>query len=612
MASKIKVLPPAAELHDDDYVPEVFDAPAISGKPFKLFVRFMESSLFGIVRGKLLRDNGFTQLFGETFIPEMPTFLPNTRGWRPEQGPLVELEPELSDVERAGAAFKLTFGEDPATDQGPWRQHTCADYRRAYASGQSTPSQVAERVITAVAASEELDPAMCLFTEFDPDKVRAAAAASTERWRNGSPLSPLDGVPFGVKDLVDVLGYKTTAGTSWMADWRRVEATNPAVAALLSAGALLLGKLATHEIGLGTTGLNTVLGTPRNPHDPGRHTGGSSSGSAAAVAAGLCPLALGSDGGGSVRIPAALCGCVGLKPTHDRLDHSQGPEVDCTVAVLGPLAASVADCQLAYAVMAGARGPGSCAGPHGSDPGPTTPPVRLSAGLPRAGQDLSGALAGKQAGIYWKWFEDASPEVLAACRAAVEKLRGAGLEVVDIVIPELRHQRLAHSVTICSEMRSAMSGPLSVPAVRCQLDGETRASLTNAVGFTGAFYVNAQRVRTRSEAHFRRAFAACDLILTPTTPAAAPRCKPGALAAGETDLATTLGLMRFITPANFLGFPALTLPVGVDAAGLPLGLQLMAPPWHEAGLLHAGAVLEAALGGGVVPRPRVWYDLLRD
>ncbi|KFM27663.1 Glutamyl-tRNA(Gln) amidotransferase subunit A [Auxenochlorella protothecoides] len=407
------------------------------------------------------------QLFGETFIPEMPTFLPNTRAWRPEQGPMVELEPELSDVERAGAAFKLTFGEDPATDQGPWRQHTCADYRRAYASGQSTPSQVAERVITAVAASEEQDPAMCLFTEFDPDKVRAAAAASTERWRNGSPLSPLDGVPFGVKDLVDVLGYKTTAGTSWMADWRRVEATIPAVAALLSAGALLLGKLATHEIGLGTTGLNT-------------------------------------------------------------------------------------------------------------------------------------------------WFEDASPEVLAACRAAVEKLRGAGLEVVDIVIPELRHQRLAHSVTICSEMRSAMSGPLSVPAVRCQLDGETRASLTNAVGFTGAFYVNAQRVRTRGEAHFRRAFAACDLVLTPTTPAAAPRCKPGALAAGETDLATTLGLMRFITPANFLGFPALTLPVGVDAAGLPLGLQLMAPPWHEAGLLHAGAVLEAALGGGVVPRPRVWYDLLRD
>lgn len=174
------------------------------------------------------------------------------------------------------------------------------------------------------------------------------------------------------------------------------------MAALLSAGALLLGKLATHEIGLGTTGLNTVLGTPRNPHDPGRHTGGSSSGSAAAVAAGLCPLALGSDGGGSVRIPAALCGCVGLKPTHDRLDHSQGPEVDCTVAVLGPLAASVADCQLAYAVMAGARGPGSCAGPHGFDPGPTHPPVRLSAGLPRAGQDLSGALAGKQAGIYWK------------------------------------------------------------------------------------------------------------------------------------------------------------------------------------------------------------------
>lgn len=149
-----------------------------------------------------------------------------------------------------------------------------------------------------------------------------------------------------------------------------------------------------------------------------------------------------------------------------------------------------------------------------------------------------------------------------------------------------------------------------MPAVRRQMDGETRASLTNAVGFTGAHYVNAQRVRTRGEAHFRRAFRACDLILTPATPATAPRCKPGALAEGETDLVTTLGLMRFITPANSLGLPALAVPVGVDAAGLPIGLQLLAPPWHEASLLHAGAVLEAALGGSGLPQPRVWYDLL--
>lgn len=179
---------------------------------------------------------------------------------------------------------------------------------------------------------------------------------------------------------------------------RKVTGTNACARALQGAGAVVLGKLATHEIGIGTTGLNPAKGTPLNPWDPGCHTGGSSSGTAAAVGAGLMPLALGSDGGGSIRIPAALCGCVGLKPTHDRLDHAGGPDVDNSVAVVGPIAATVADCALGYAVMADAAAP-AADDELSVPPAFDSPPVALPAQLPAPGPK---PLAGTRIGVYWK------------------------------------------------------------------------------------------------------------------------------------------------------------------------------------------------------------------
>jgi Asp-tRNA(Asn)/Glu-tRNA(Gln) amidotransferase A subunit family amidase len=357
-------------------------------------------------------------------------------------------------------------------------------------------------------------------------------------------------------------------------------------------------------LGLGTTGLNTATGTARNPHDASRHTGGSSSGSAAAVAAGVCAFATGHDGGGSIRIPSALCGCVGLEPTHGRVCALPGPRIAHTVCVAGPIAGCVADAALMFAALAN-RGHAA----HGLAP---PPPLALPDLSPAAVRGPR-ALAGRTAGIPWAWFRHAEPAVVAACEAAVAALQARGLRVEGVAAAELAAGGAAHSLTIASEMRSCMGGWLQDGAARRALNAETRVSLAVAAGFGGYQYVAAQQVRRRQDAHFRRLFRSLDFIITPAAPAPAPPVRPAALAHGESDLAGTTEAMRFVHPANFVGFPAISVPVGAASAGgaqLPVGLQLMAPPWHESALLHAAAVLEDALGAGAAPRPAAHWDIL--
>ncbi|KAL4419344.1 hypothetical protein ABPG75_002647, partial [Micractinium tetrahymenae] len=465
---RIKTLPPAAEVPLEGYA-EPFEldwlqAPVLCGTALKLFLALAEGPMAGPLRRQLMRQNKLPQILEEVFIPERPTYQPNLQGWAPEppaglaalgaegvKQAAAELAVEAAAILAGPAGFSSTQAATAAPAgtasaggrRGARRPYTVADFYRAYASGQTTPSEVAERVIKAVAASEAQEPPMRFFVAHEPERLRQLAAASTQRWAEGRPLSPLDGVPFAVKDCVDALPYPTTGGTGFFADWRTPTQSLAGVQSLLDAGALLVGKATLHEIGLGTTGLNTVTGTARNPHSPAHHTGGSSSGSAALLAAGICPIAVGTDGGGSIRIPAAACGVVGLKPTRDRVGtENTVPPIDQTVAVTGPMAGT--DCALMYALMAN-RGH-----PAGK---PALPAITLPAPLPGCG---SKPLAGKRAGVYWKWFDAAAPAVAAACRGAIGLLEGAGLEVVPIELPELALLRAAHSCTIASEMRNNM------------------------------------------------------------------------------------------------------------------------------------------------------------
>ncbi|GLC33742.1 hypothetical protein PLESTB_000111000 [Pleodorina starrii] len=582
-------------------------------------------------------------------------------------------------------------GGDVRRPLAPWAFSggpTIVDYARAYRSGSVTPSEVAERIIRFVAEGQSRRPALGFFAAFDPADVRTQAEESSRRLRSGSPRSILEGVPFAVKDVADALPYSTTAGTTFIAAQRPVTSDAPFIAALRSLGAVLLGKTSLHEIGLGITGLNTAAATTAlNPHGLGSgsgfgsgsrrgggggggggghcyFTGGSSSGSAAALAAGLCPIAIGSDGGGSIRIPASFCGLVGLKPSAGRVGARGLVEVDCTVATCGPMAGCVQDAALLHAVMSlggplaqreiqeGQEGREAGGGGGGVMPALPSPWPQVAAAAAEAPGAAGGGgggggggaaaaggqpLKGLRIGVYDEWFRHASPSVVSACRSALSELEALGAEVVGVVVPELEPLRVAHTVTIVSEMLHNFRERYDNPRLRTAFNPDVRLALSNARFWRPADYLQAQRIRARANIHFRRVLSKVHVIATPTTPIPAPRIHPQALQGGESNLRQVSRVMRFVVAANMLGLPAISLPVGwvppeedkgqkeeedggngagagagaaggAPAAGagdgtcppgsgvlLPVGLQLLGRPLQEATLLRVGAVLEAAL-----------------
>jgi Asp-tRNA(Asn)/Glu-tRNA(Gln) amidotransferase A subunit family amidase len=345
-----------------------------------------------------------------------------------------------------------------------------------------------------------------------------------------------------------------------------------------------------HEIGINVTGLNPHHGTTRNPYDDSYHTGGSSSGSATAVAAGLVPVAIGADGGGSIRIPAAFCGLVGIKPTFGRVSEFGAAPLCWSVAYLGPIAASVDDCERAFALVAG------------SDPNdPHTlghPPVALDGAVP-------GSLAGVRLGVYRPWFEHATSEVVQCCDALVRSLVERGATVREVEIPELDAMRVAHIVTITGEMAAAMLPHYG--AHRRDFSLDARVNLVFAGTSTAAEYVTAQRIRTRAMAAFARAFEGLDAIITPATGQAAPRIDPAVMPDGGSDLSMSTEVMRFAFASNFTGHPAISFPAGYTDGGLPIGLQAIGRPWGERMLFRIARAAEQ-----VVDRraPRRWYPTL--
>ncbi|MCK6576133.1 amidase [Myxococcota bacterium] len=275
----------------DPYDLEPWRAPRLTGLPLRLAAWAAEGPLGGLIAAKFLRDVGVERLRAAPVSAPLPAVHPVFEGGAP-------------------AAPGLATGSDAPPAAGPFE--SAADFTRAYAEGTRTPADVADAALAWAEALDARLPAMRILIAQRPDDVRAQAAASTARWAAGRPLGPLDGVPVVVKDELDVEGYPTTVGTSF-------QGATPAaadaftVARLRAAGAVILGKANMHEIGIGVSGINPHHGACRNPWAHGHMTGGSSSGSGAAVAAGLCPIALGADGGGSIRIPAALCGVFGLR-----------------------------------------------------------------------------------------------------------------------------------------------------------------------------------------------------------------------------------------------------------------------------------------------------------
>jgi Asp-tRNA(Asn)/Glu-tRNA(Gln) amidotransferase A subunit family amidase len=302
------------------------------------------------------------------------------------------------------------------------------------------------------------------------------------------------------------------------------------------------------------------------------------------------PVAIGADGGGSIRIPASFCGLVGLKATHGRISEYGAFPMDWSIAHIGPLAGSAADAALTYALIAG---------PDPNDP------ISLHQPLPSLKGWDNLHLKGLKLGVYWDWFRHADSEVVAACEAILKEYEKMGCEIVETVIPDLEANRIAHSVTILSEMAQAMNTTYDKHHKQHALD--VRINLALARRLSATDYVTAQRIRTRMINHFNNAFRQVDMILTPATGIPAPKIKKGALPDGESDLSTTIEIMRFVTAANMTGLPAISFPVGYTQKGLPIGLQVIGKAWDEANLLRMALATEQ-----VVERkaPQVYYNLL--
>ncbi|NMC69538.1 MAG: amidase [Myxococcales bacterium] len=563
------------------YRPRKVKAPRVAGIRLRVAARLAEGRWTGgLLAGTLLRSAGVFELRKAPVEEAHPVHPP---GMPPAGG---------AAGEEAGAAETEATLERLAAVRGPgFRFETAADFAAAYRDGRCTPEEVAERVLEATRRLDASSPPLRAILAQSPADLRDAAREATARWRAGRPRSRLDGVPVAVKDEVDQRGYPTTVGTRFLGGAPAARDA-AAVERLRAAGALLVGKANMHEIGLGVTGLNPHHGPARNPYDPARVPGGSSSGPAAAVAAGLCPLALGADGGGSIRIPAALCGVVGLKPTYGRVSERGAAPLCWSVAHLGPLGATVADAALGFAVLAG---------PDPEDPNSLGHPAPSLAGAAEEG------LAGLRLAVVPGWFEHADEAVVGVCREALDRLRAAGAVVVEREPQgmDLDLVRPVHLVTIVSEMAAAHLAHHRKH--RREYAADTRLNLALARRLTAYDYIHAQRHRARICAAVAALLDGVDGLVTPATGCTAPPLRADALRSGESDLETTERIMRFAPLANLTGLPAVSIPAGYDPGGLPVGLQVVGHPWCERVLLRVARVVEA----GVERRaPRIHARLL--
>lgn len=548
--------------------------PYLTGGLLRLFVSLVEGPLGGLLVPSLFESAGMNWLRKQV-IDEAPTYQPIHF-----TGTLAKNDSSVSEKE---------WPKSSAVDSNGFHFATVFDYAKAYRDGRTTPEEVAKKVLDAIESSNSSTPPLRSVIAVNREDVMKQAREATQRIKAGKPLSIFDGVPVAVKEEVDMLPYPTTVGTSFLGKSPAKEDAT-VVARMRAAGALMIGKTNMHEIGIGVTGLNPHHGTTRNPYNTNHFTGGSSSGSGTAVAAGLVPVAISADGGGSIRIPSSFCGVFGLKPTFGRVSEYGAAPLCWSLAHLGPIAGTATDTALAYAVMAG---------PDLHDP------ISLHQPLPSLENWDQLNLNGLKLGVYKQWFQHADAEVVAACESMLKRFADMGAEICEITIPDLELNRVAHLVTIAGEMAQAMSYTYAEHHREHGLD--VRLNLALGRAFTAQDYMLAQRARTRIVNNFNRVLEEVDMILTPTTANAAPLIPKDALPNGNSDLTTTIEILRFVTAANMTGLPAISFPVGYTKSGLPIGMQAIGRAWEEATLLRLAVNAEQAFERKA---PQVHYKVL--
>ncbi|KAK1908244.1 hypothetical protein P3342_013564 [Pyrenophora teres f. teres] len=478
------------------------------------------------------------------------------------------------------------------------RFYSIKDFHDAYLSGALTPTDVVEHLLPLIRRDvPQRTPYSTAFMDTKVDLVRAAAAASTQRYKLGQPLGVLDGVPFGVKDDVQVNGYRRYIGARHDVSNGGEGETSFCARALEKEGAILVGTLTMHELGMDTTNNNPIWGTPVNPYNTCYYTGGSSGGPASAVSHGLIPFAIGSDGGGSIRLPSNYCGIYGLKPSHSRV--SMAPMADSTSSVTthGPIAANMSDLAISYRVLA--------------QPDPSTfPSSHFRAPNPHTSHRP------KVVGIYKPWLDRADGPVQEAIYAALGYFeKQLGYEVIDVTIPLTTDGQLAHAMTIMAEGATAYKHSVY------DLSAPNRILLSVGRQTPASDFILAQRVRNLQMQHLAHLFQKHPglIIVSPTSPNAGWPIDPKDLSHGVSDANMQLRNMEYVWFANFTGVPCIQFPVGyvqgVRGEGrVPMGLCGHGEWGGEEGLLEFGFdgerfLHEGVEGGRIMPGG--WVDVLK-
>ncbi len=469
---------------------------------------------------------------------------------------------------------------------------TAAELLALQASGRTSAAEIADAFLAAV---RDREPAVRAFTHLDESAVRQQAAAVDANRKCGVTLGPLAGVPVAVKDVLCTRGVPTACSSRMLANYVPPYDAH-VIERLRAADAVLIGKTNMDEFAMGSSTENSATGPTRNPWDPSRIPGGSSGGSAAAVAAGFAPLALGTDTGGSIRQPAALCGVVGLKPTYGRVSRYGLVAFASSLDQVGPFARTVADAALLLGVVAG------------QDPRDSTSVDRP---VPDYTAALDEPLLGLRVGVPREFFgEGLDPEVEAAVRTALTEYQRRGATLVDVPLPHSPYALAAYYIVAPAEASSNLARYDGMhyghrTAEEADLIGTAAKSRDEAFGpevkrrvmigtyvlshgYRDAFYVQALKVRRLVKQDFDAAFDICDVIVGPTTPA--PAFPVGAKS--DNPLAMYLSDVYTVS-ANLAGLPGVSVPCGFTSAGLPIGLQLLAPPFEEERLLRAARMYEA-------------------
>ncbi len=448
---------------------------------------------------------------------------------------------------------------DPVTKPKDLHFLTVAEAGQRIREGSLTPTELVEALIE---RSHRLDPTLRSTITLAGESVLAASQAAGDAIRRGQWAGPLHGIPLGIKDCIATAGLRTTANSRVLADWVP-DRDAPVVATLRGAGALVLSKLNLNEFAWAIPSEDDLNPPPRNPWSLGHFAMGSSSGSAVAVAAGLCPAALGTDAGGSVRQPAANCGVVGLKPTHGLIDAA-GTLGAPTICEVGPIARTVEDCALLLSAMRGEGGGQYAEGLHRS-------PSKARVGVPRRFMELA----------------DTDPQISGAFEEALNALRDLGMEVVDVNVNGLAEAAAADFLVLNAEAFAAHERSL-----RTRLRDYGRSARlyhTQGAFLSAADYLVALKVGETVRERLDQVLSTVEVLATPVVPFLTAEAARTAMARPHTG-----GGAVFTAPFNLTGHPALSIPCGMSTDGIPIGLQLVGRSNGESNLLAFAHAYEQA------------------